>query len=283
MLLTARAKINWTLDILGRRADGYHQMDMLMSGVELADRLWIEPADDLTLQDALGFEDNLVLKAAHLLRQTTGCTQGARMRLEKHVPVGAGMGGGSADAAAALMGLNRLWSLDIPADELNRLALALGADVPFVMAGGTARVGGIGEQIQPLPSLPRVALVVVQPCSALSTREVFQAFDALPDVRHPQTDEAIQALYARDFARFGSCAGNVLQQASEVKRPQIVEAIAALDASGAQFAAMTGSGSAVFGAFADEQAAARAYQALHRRWKRTWLTSTSEQGVSFEA
>lgn len=283
--LKARAKINWSLDILGRREDGYHWMDMLMTSVELADELTIEPADELNLRiagnDSLSTQDNLVLKAAYALREAYGIQAGARFTLTKNAPVGAGMGGGSADAAAALIGLNRLWKTNLPMEQLLRLGLAIGADVPFLLTGGLARVGGIGEEIHRLPTLPSIPLVIVQPCEALSTKEVFNAYDTLPYVAHPQTDASEEALLRGDFNLFSRYAGNVLQQASEAKRPQIAEAVAALDACDAVFAMMTGSGSAVYGAYQCENEAAAAYLALRKRWKKCWLTRTSTEGISF--
>ena len=282
--LKARAKINWTLDILGRREDGYHRMDMLMSTVELSDELALEPSDTLTLQVAgsaeLSGADNLVLKAARALQQETGCTLGASFRLTKHAPIGAGMGGGSADAAAALWGLNRLWQLGLDETALESIALRVGADVPFLLKGGFARVGGIGEKIVPLPALPTIPLVLVQPCQALSTREVFTAFDRLAHVAHPDTDAAQQALLKGDLHALARAAGNVLQQAGEAKRPQIAEAVAALEACGAAFAQMTGSGSAVFGAFAQPSAALHAWQTLRKRWHKCWLTQTATEGIT---
>ncbi|HPS82084.1 MAG TPA: 4-(cytidine 5'-diphospho)-2-C-methyl-D-erythritol kinase, partial [Candidatus Limiplasma sp.] len=256
--LLARAKINWTLDILGRREDGYHWMDMLMESVDLGDELCLIPAQQelqltVTGAEGLAMPDNLVLKAARALQAETGCRSGATFLLTKRAPVGAGMGGGSADAAAALVGLNRLWETNLSPKRLAELGLSVGADVPFLLLGGLARVGGIGETLQPLTAARPVPLVAVQPCQALSTREVFTAFDALPRVNHPQTDTAQAALIRRDFAALSGLAGNVLAQASEAKRPQIAEAIAALEAFGAAFATMTGSGSAVFGAFETER------------------------------
>lgn len=283
--LKARAKINWSLDILGRREDGYHWMDMLMASVELADELAIEPADEFSLHivgdDSLSTQDNLVLKAAQALREACGVQAGAQFTLTKLAPIGAGMGGGSADAAAALIGLNRLWETNLPMEQLLKLGLAIGADVPFLLTGGLARVGGIGEEIHPLPALPSIPLVIVQPCQALSTKEIFTAYDTLPYVAHPKTDAAQGALLRGDFALLSRYAGNVLQQASEAKRPQIAEAVAALNACGAAFATMTGSGSAVYGAFAGEQEAATAYRTLRKRWKKCWLTRTSAEGISF--
>ena len=281
--LLAHAKINWSLDIVGIRPDGYHLMDMLMESVGLADELTLAPAPVLAAyiegNASLSAQDNLVMKAARALQNVCKCTAGAEIHLLKRTPVGAGMGGGSADAAATLAGLNRLWSLNLSTEELQQISLPLGADIPFMLAGGLARVGGIGEVIHTLPVPKAVSLVIVQPCQALSTREVFAAYDTDTHMHHPQTDIAQEALRSRDFAMLSRAAGNVLQYASERKRPQIGEAIAVLDACGAAFATMTGSGSAVFGAFAGSAEAQAAYRLLHKRWKRCWLTQTVADGI----
>jgi 4-diphosphocytidyl-2-C-methyl-D-erythritol kinase len=282
--LKARAKINWSLDILSKREDGYHTMDMLMGSVELADELTFEGADTLTLtvvgNDALSSADNLVYKAAAALARETGCRRGAAITLTKRVPVGAGMGGGSADAAATLLGLNNLWGTTLPKERLLAIGLTLGADVPFALTGGLARVGGIGEVIKPLFPPPSWPLVIIQPCQALWTREVFTTYDALTAVRHPRTDTAQAALLTGDLPSFAANAGNVLQQVVEGMRPQIPEAVAALEACGACYACMTGSGSAVFGIFARDADAQVAYQRLHKRWRKCWLTRASDAGIA---
>ena len=283
--LVARAKINWSLDILDKRSDGYHRMDMLMESVSLADELTISPAETLMLAvrgTAVPEGDgNLIMKAARALQAATGCAKGARIALVKRIPTGAGMGGGSADAAAALAGLNRLWNSGLTVPELRAIGLAAGADVPFMLTGGIARVGGIGETILPLESPAMVPLVVVQPCQPLSTREVFAAYDALGTVRHPDTARAKAALLGRDFASLAEAAGNVLAPVSEAARPQIAEAVAALHALGAPFACMTGSGSAVFGVFGSRAEALAVYRLLKKRWRRCWVCETAEEGVSF--
>lgn len=281
--LQARAKVNWTLDILGVRKDGYHRMDMLMESVELADELTLETADRLSLVVDGGpevpTEENLAWKAAQALAARTVYEGGAMMRLTKHTPSGAGMGGGSADAAAVLVGLNRLWhtALDMPA--LCELGFTIGADVPFLIGGGLARVGGIGEALAPLPPPPAAELVIVQACQPLSTRAVFAAYDALPHPQHPGTDGAQAALLARDYEALGACGSNALQKAAESARPQIAEANAALYALGALYASMTGSGSAVFGVFAGAAEAEAAWRRLRKRWRRCWHTRTAGEGV----
>ena len=282
--MLARAKINWSLDILGRREDGYHFMDMLIQTVELGDECTFEPAQALSLridgEATLSATDNLILKAARALQTAAGCQTGAAITLHKRTPIGAGMGGGSADAAATLIGLNQLWQTDQSKKNLLAIAATIGADVPFLLDGGLARVTGIGEVIAPLHPAPQIPLVVVQPCTALSTKEVFQAFDTLPSISHPDTDKAQATLMRKDIVMLSRYSTNVLQQASESKRPQISEAIAALQACGASHAMMTGSGSAVFGAFADTASAQTAYSTLCSRWRKCWLTQTATEGVA---
>lgn len=284
--VTARAKINWSLDILGTLPNGYHRMDMLMSNVSLADELLLAPHTELKLltpnMPELNTPDNLVIKAANALRAETGYAGGAEITLTKRIPHGAGMGGGSADAAAALMGLNRLWQTQLPPERLCAIAQKLGADVPFFLTGGFARIGGFGEIITPLPPLQHIPLVIIQPCKPQSTKDVFALYDSLPAVSHPNTAAAQDALLHADFPALNRTAGNVLMQALEPHAPPITEALAALDACGADFATMTGSGSAVFGAFVDARAAATAHRALRRRWKKCWLSSVTMQSITIE-
>jgi len=301
LCLKAHAKINWTLDILGTRADGYHLMDMLMQSVDMHDTLWLEEADTLTLEDAAQAhtsqvaasndelasaavtydENNLVYRAAKKLRDYCHVSKGARMRLLKAIPSGAGMGGGSADAAAVLRGLVQLWQLDISEEELLKIGLSLGADIPFMLTGGLARVGGIGEEITPLSPAPKVYLVMLQPCGGLSTKEVFGAFDALdPDtLARPKTAAAQEALLKYDLETLGSAMNNVLEGVSVQARPAIGEAARALEALGAVRGMMTGSGSVVYGVFETEQAANIACEKLRPLaqqygWGDVWMTHT---------
>ena len=284
--LTARAKVNWSLDILSKYPNGYHQMDMLMSNVSLSDELTFAPHDSLMLTveggNGIPIEDNLVLKAARALQETAGYAGGAEITLYKRIPHGAGLGGGSADAAAALIGINSLWKLDLTKEKLTGIAQTLGADVPFFLTGGFARIGGFGELVTPLPPLKEIPLVILQPCGPQSTKEVFALYDTLVKVFHPDTGAALSALQAGDFDAFARASGNVLQQALEPQLPQIPEALAALDACGALFTAMSGSGSAVFGAFADETAARDAQRVLHKRWKKCWACHTDVQSITEE-
>jgi 4-diphosphocytidyl-2-C-methyl-D-erythritol kinase len=165
--LMAPAKINWTLEVLGRRPDGFHEVKTILQTIDLYDSLELESAPELTLT-ATGEglpppDENLTMRAARLLRERASYSGGARMRLTKSIPVAAGLGGGSSDAAAALRGLDRLWSLALPHERLVELAAEVGSDAPFFLRGGTALAEGRGERITPLPDAPRTEILVVVP------------------------------------------------------------------------------------------------------------------------
>ena len=284
MRLKARAKINWTLDITGQRPDGYHLMDMLMQPVSLADDIILQPAAEISLTTGgspllPADEKHLALKAAYALQRHTGSTSGAAIHVEKHIPVGAGMGGGSADAAAVLIGLNKLWDCGLSQDELEKIGLTLGADVPFCIRGGLTRTTGIGEIMENLPCGGFWPLVVIQPCEGLSTKEIFTAYHESAPISRPDNAAAAYALETADSAALSAAMANVMQPVSEARRPGIAQAIERLKEQGAFAAQMTGSGSAVFGAFKDAAAAESAFQALRGNWERTYLCTTCNESV----
>lgn len=299
--LNAYAKINWTLNILGTRDDGYHQMDMLMQSVDVCDTLWLEEDESLSLRSAGAEEENaasdglssqavmydqsnLVYRAALALKQRFGVDRGARIRLQKRIPSGAGMGGGSADAAAALIGLNWLWGLGLDRQQLCAIGLTLGADVPFMLTGGLARVGGIGEAITPLSPAPRVPLVLMQPCGGLSTGKIFSAYDALAQGNIPRPDNTLAqaALLKGDLPALASAMNNVLEAVSLPARPALGEALSALRQTGAVRAMMTGSGSVVYGVFQTDQQAEAVLNTLlpmaaEKGWGQPFLTHTRRE------
>lgn len=284
MRVKARAKINWTLDILGQREDGYHLMDMLMQSVSLADTITLTPASEVTITTG-GYpklpanERNLAYRAAIALQNATGCRKGAAIHVEKRIPVGAGMGGGSADAAGVLAGLNQLWETGLNQQELEAIGLTLGADVPFCLRGGLTRTTGIGEKMVSLPCSRLYDLVVIQPCRGLSTKEVFTAYHEKADIPRPATGDAQLALENGDAALLAESLGNVLQAVSQDKRPPIGDAITALKQRGAIAALMTGSGSAVFGVFESEEDAREAARSLRSRWASTFYCRTCQESV----
>lgn len=262
MVIQARAKINWALNIRSRRADGYHEMDMLMQRIALCDELTLEADDRLSLKVLDGraplpaSDNNLVLRAARALNAREGVSRGARMRLVKRIPERAGLGGGSADCAAALMALNRLWGLKLPMSELSSIGFTLGADVPFCLMNGAARATGLGERLQPVEAGAPVPLVILHPGGGLSTPEMFRRWDE--EVEHTQPADievCIRALKSSDLAQMTRSARNMLYDCAVRALPEVEAARLRLLELGASFAAMSGSGSAVFGAFEQREAA----------------------------
>lgn len=265
----APAKVNLFLHVVGRRPDGYHLLDSLAVFAEAADMLCAEPAGDLSLELAGPFggaldgeADNLVLRAARRLSAMAGVPAAARLRLEKHLPVASGIGGGSADAAAALRLLVRLWGLRPGDAELRAMALGLGADVPVCLAGKAARMGGIGEELAPAPALPACGMVLVNPGVAVATPSVFRARGGpfSPPAVLPGGWRDATAM-ASDLARLT----NDLEAPAIALCPPIAEVLAALRAlPGCLLARMSGSGATCFALFATRDAAVRAAGAVAR-------------------
>jgi 4-diphosphocytidyl-2-C-methyl-D-erythritol kinase len=244
--------VNLALAVLGRRADGYHEIATVMQAVDLYDRLTVEPADALSLvtdDPALPTDDgNLVLDAARRLRDAAGIERGARIRLEKRIPVAAGLGGGSSDAAATLCALNRLWGLGWPRDRLAGLAADIGMDVPFFLGrSGRALGTGRGERIAGLPGGGGLALVLVNPSRPLSTREVYGRVPADVQGDAGPAQRMIEALGTRSAARVARALANDLEAVVAPILPVVAQMKAALVAAGALGALMSGSGPTVFG------------------------------------
>ena len=284
MLLHAYAKINWSLDITGVREDGYHFMDMAMQPVSLYDEIDLRPDRDLSISTGgrprcRADESNLAWRAADLLRKETGFSGGASIHVHKSIPIGAGMGGGSADAAAVLSGLNRFWNTGLSAQELERIGLQLGADVPFALRGGLARTRGIGENLQNHPCLYHYWLVLWQPCAGLSTGRVFSLWKDDSSLARPDIDKTLEALGKGDFHALCASLGNVLQPVSSSLCPEIGRACSRLSSLGAAAALMTGSGSAVFGVFRGEDAARKAFDSLSKSEKAVFLAHTQDDSI----
>ncbi|MEQ9609907.1 MAG: 4-(cytidine 5'-diphospho)-2-C-methyl-D-erythritol kinase [Kiloniellaceae bacterium] len=272
----AWAKVNLTLQVVGRRPDGYHELESLVVFAEVGDVLTIEQAETnwLTLTvrgpqaGPLHYEhDNLVMLAAEALCKRAGVRAGAAITLTKNLPVASGIGGGSADAAAALRGLSRLWGLNLPAVELEALALSLGADVPVCLRGESAIMSGIGERLQPVPALPPLWLLLVNPGVAVSTASVFGSlagnFSAVAEPRLPPLGLAA-------FIDWLAARPNDLQAPACRQAPEVVAALAALDEfDDCLLVRMSGSGATCFGLFENENAARQATEALavqHPDW-----------------
>ncbi|HTI56123.1 MAG TPA: 4-(cytidine 5'-diphospho)-2-C-methyl-D-erythritol kinase [Verrucomicrobiae bacterium] len=251
LVLRTSAKVNLALEVLGKRGDGYHEIATVLQAVDLFDRLTMETADILSLHaddPELPTDDgNLVMRAARLLQKAAGIEKGARLRLQKRIPVAAGLGGGSSDAAAALLGLNRLWGLRWPRARLQELAVELGMDVPFFLGTGRAVARGRGERLQALPGGGGYALVLVNPRTPLSTREVYGRVPAGWHAEPTGTERVIEALRRRNVAALAAALTNNLERVVEPVLPVIGRMKAALLAAGALGAIMSGSGPTVFG------------------------------------
>ena len=284
MVIQAFAKINWSLDIVGQREDGYHLMDMLMQSVSLADEIILSPAASLFITTggwppSRADQSNLAYRAALALKNVTGYTGGASIHLDKHIPVGAGMGGGSSDAAAVLIGLNRMWKTGLTDVNLEQIGLSLGADVPFFIRGGLTRTRGIGEILQTCEYLYNYWLVIIQPCPGLSTAQVFSLFHQSGIASRPDTDQALYALKTGNLNLLCGSIGNVLQPVSETLRPEIVRCCADLVSAGAVTSLMTGSGSAVFGVFRSAAEAEKAYRKLSSGYRSAFLCHTQHDSI----
>ena len=264
----AYAKINIGLDVLRRRADGYHEVKMIMQTVDIYDELVLEkrkqPGIELCTDNSelpTG-NDNLIYRAAELLFQEKKITEGVNIKLTKRIPIAAGMAGGSADAAAALRGLNELFDMGYSLPELQALGVRLGADIPYCLAGGTMLSEGIGEILTPLPAPPAAYLVIAKPDINVSTAFVYGNLHADRLTWHPDIDGMIDALQKGDFHGITDKLGNVLETVTVKAYPVIEEIKELLRKQGAENALMSGSGPTVFGIFREEETARRAAEAV---------------------
>ena len=278
--LDAYAKINLTLDVTGQRADGYHLVRMVMQSVSLYDTLTLSLRADaqnvLHLSDASTAEGakelpldatNLILRAVDAMQKKYSITYGIDVTLIKRIPMAAGLAGGSADAAAALVGMNHLFSLNLPAEELSEIALSLGADVPFCLTGGTKLAEGVGEILTDIPPMPESHILIAKPPVGVSTREVYTALDrkasgSYAAIAHPDVDGQIAALKRADLNGVSRLMGNVLETVTLMTTPAVGRIKDMMRTEGALGAMMTGSGPTVFGIFTDKGKADRAYDAL---------------------
>ncbi len=264
----AYAKINLGLDVTGVLPNGYHEVKMIMQNVGICDTLTFSEREDdrIVIETEDGNlpvnEDNLIYKAVLLLRRLTGDQRGVTIRLEKRIPVAAGMAGGSTDAAATLLGVNELLELGISKEKLQEESVCIGADVPFCVLGQTALSEGIGEKLTPVPAPPQAFLVVAKPDIYVSTPVVYKKLDAKENYEHPDIDGMLCALEEKDLNGIVSRLGNVLETVTVEDYPIVDEIKKLLMDKGALGALMSGSGPSVFGIFADEPTARKAYQEL---------------------
>lgn len=281
--MRAYAKLNLFLDILARRADGYHDLRMVMQSVDLADDLTLQPGEGIWV-DCKGFaqENNSAYAAARAFFGRTGIAGGAHIHIHKRIPAEAGLGGGSADAAATLVGLNALFGSPLPDSELHKIACTLGADVPFALVGGCKRAQGTGDILEEIPNRMDCVYLLAKPWDGVSTAEAFALHDRLGGACALNAQACENALACGDLAAFGAHTGNALQTAAAHLCPAVGELLASLGACPhVQAVFMTGSGSACVGVFAREDEARAAARLLTGDVACARVVRGVGQGVSF--
>lgn len=255
----AYGKINIGLDVLRKRSDGYHEVKMIMQTVSLFDRITItrnKNSSDIVLETNLNFlptnENNIVYKAAKLIKDEFGISDGLSIKLEKHIPVAAGMAGGSTDAATTLELLNTMYSLNLSKDDLMKRAVTLGADVPYCILKGTALSEGIGEVLTPLKQLMPCYILIVKPPIYVSTKFVYENLRINELTSHPDIDGIVDAISAGDLETMSQKMGNVLESVTEDNYLVISSIKKLMTQNGAISSLMSGSGPTVFGIYDNE-------------------------------
>ncbi|MFK7696851.1 4-(cytidine 5'-diphospho)-2-C-methyl-D-erythritol kinase [Paenibacillus sp. HJGM_3] len=264
----APAKINLLLDVLRKRDDGYHEVEMIMTMVDLADRLEMTelPRDTIIISSQAGYipldEKNLAFQAARLIKDQYDVRTGVYIHLDKRIPVAAGLAGGSSDAAATLRGLNRLWKLNIPMEELQALGAELGSDVPFCVSGGTALATGRGEKLQPIGAPPQCWVILAKPPIHVSTQEIYGKLNVREIERHPSVPRMLQAIEDQQFGEMCQAMGNVLEDVTVRVHPEVRQIKECMMRLGADGVLMSGSGPTVFGLVSKEAKVPRIYNGL---------------------
>ena len=279
--LKALGKINLGLDVLGRRENGYHDVRMVMQTVYLYDRIIMKKSKTpgIRLETNLYYlpvnENNLAYQAAQMLMDEFHIEEGVSIQLDKHIPVAAGMAGGSSNAAAVLFGMNRMFSLGLSQKELMERGVKLGADVPYCIMRGTVLAEGIGEILTPLSPMPKCYVLIAKPAISVSTKMVYEKLDALEITEHPDIDGILNGLARKNIHKVAECMGNVLEQVTIPVYPVIEQIKNVMKEGGAMNAMMSGSGPTVFGLFEDRQSARRAAQKIKEQKlaKQVYVTS----------
>ena len=268
MRLRALAKINLGLDVIRKREDGYHEVRMIMQTINMYDQLEIDIKEEpgISITTNLPFiptnENNLVYKAAKLLMDEFHIEKGITVELQKFIPVAAGMAGGSSDAAATMIGMNRLFGLGLTVRQLMERSVSIGADVPYCLLRGTALAEGIGEKLRPLPPCQNCYVLIGKPSISVSTKFVYEKLDAGNIEEHPDIDRILEGLQWHNLNKISENMGNVLESVTIPAYPIIEEIKNHMKEHGAVNAMMSGSGPTVFGLFDDKMVAERACEAL---------------------
>ncbi|MDI6604744.1 MAG: 4-(cytidine 5'-diphospho)-2-C-methyl-D-erythritol kinase [Thermoanaerobacteraceae bacterium] len=283
LIVKSYAKINLSLDVLGRRADGYHLVSMVMQSVNLYDMLVFEKSDNLSIncnnKDIPLDENNLIMKAALILKDKYGGS-GAEIFLNKKIPIAAGLAGGSSNAAATLHALNKLWKLNLNKKDLKEIALLLGADVPFFIEGGTKLSEGIGERLKDLKA-PKMSVLIVNPAINISTAEVYKRYDDLNIINNNYTKKMIKAINSGNIYNIAEKLGNDLERVTINMYPVIEKIKTDMAELGAIGTLMSGSGSTVFGIFDEDKLLQNAEKEFNKRGFFAYIANTIDKGIEF--
>lgn len=278
--LKSRAKINLALDVLRKRPDGYHEVKMIMQQIDLHDHIELIPRDDSRIQIITDCQfipldsGNIAYRAAEIIKERFHIAQGVDIHIEKQIPVAAGLAGGSSNAASVLIGLNKLWDLNLSLEELLDIGVAIGADVPFCILGGAAVAEGIGERLTPINGLRNVWMVIAKPSISVSTAEVYRQLDLSKIKERPDIEKLLQAIDCGDIYSVSSNMCNVLETVTETKYPIIKDIKRKMMEYNALGSMMTGSGPTVFGIYKTYERAKSAYDNLSILYKQTYLVQS---------
>ena len=277
--IKAYAKINLTLDIIGKRDDGYHLIDSVMQSVSLADEIIIEKADEITVEceteEIIG-QSNIAYKAAQSFFKRTGLSGGAKIAINKHIPLAAGLGGGSADAAAVICALDRIYNTNLSKQTLQKIALNVGADVPFCISGGTARVGGIGEEVEPVKACPDCTIILIKHGKKLSTADMYKKIDTAP-ISLSNTPDAVKAITNGKIKELASNIGNAFSAVCFDE-----ELINDIKSTSPLAVSLSGSGPTVFAVYEDSTSAKKAAETLEQSGYNPIIVSPVTSGIKFE-
>ena len=277
--ITAYAKINLVLDVLRKREDGYHEVAMIMQAVDLSDTITLKEADrNWIVSNSRNIPvnmGNLAMRAVTLMqREFSGRVPKLEVKLEKHIPVSAGMAGGSTDCAAVILGINKMCDLGLTRKEMEFLAAQLGSDVPFCIGGPTALATGRGEIMEPLPECPELHLVLIKPPFGVSTPKVYGNLRIHEVQHHPDVNTCIAGIKSGNVQQILDAMGNVLEESTFELQPNVKRIKEGMKACGCQHVLMSGSGPTVFAAFADKQEAEVQYQKIRQQYPGAILTRT---------
>lgn len=283
--LKSRAKINLSLDVIGKRSDGYHEVEMVMQQIDLYDYITINERNDSEIKIITNCEyipknsTNIAYKAADKLRSVASISKGVDIHIDKHIPVAAGLAGGSSNAAAVLKGLNKLWRLDLSDKELMDIGVTIGADIPFCILGGIALAEGIGEKLTPIDSnIKNTWIVLAKPPISVSTKEVYEGLNLSKIKNRPNTTNLINSIKNGNLYSVSNNMGNVLETVTEEKYSIITEIKRKMMEYNSLGSMMSGSGPTVFGIYKNYERAKSAYEHLSIFYKQTYMVQTYNGG-----